>query len=865
MQLSVNGAEFDVDDRHASTPLLWVLRDVFGLHGTKFGCGTGFCAACTVLIDGQNKKSCQTATGRTVGQQITTVEGASGPVCDAVRHAWYDDNVVQCGYCQPGQTLAAMALLGSDAAPDEATITQWMNGNLCRCGTYPRIREAIHDAATMLAAGERPGPLTAPSAPETTPLTDEEAADPVQPYIRIRPDGTIVVFSSQIEMGQGIHTGLATIVAEELDADFDSIRVVNASNGRRGDTDVYGNPEFGRQFQITGASNSTKGYWSTFRLIAAMARARLVAAAAEQWEVPPQEIEVESGVIRHPSGRKAAFAELAERAERLAVPDGVEPKTKSAYKLIGRDGRLRVDSPGKILGKTQFTIDVTPPGVRTAVVLHPPRFGAKVATVDDGAALGVAGVVAVVAIDDGVAVVGETYDDAHRGLQALVVTWDDADSERRSSEELRALHRALVESGEGAVVVRDEGDVDQAIDAAAHVVDAIYEVPYLAHAPMEPHNAVCRMRDDGVLEVWTSTESPEYVRMAASGAAGIELDHVHVNVPFAGGSFGLHSSSTNDPTTETVQIAKALEWKYPIKVQSPREEEFKSGRFRAMAAHRVRAAADDAGKLTAVHHAIAAQPTSTNLPFVGDVMFINGVDFFTTTGVADHPYSLPAFKLESTNVETGVPTMVWRSVGNSHTEFARECALDELALAAGRDPVDFRRGLLADNPRTLRALELAAEVVGWGRPAPDGVARGVACSGFIGHHAQIAEVSLDDRERIRVERIVFVLDCGIVVNPDLIRAQVEGGILFGLSAAAWGEIVLGDGGDVVTQNFDRYPIERMQSVPEIEVHLIDSDEPPTGVGEVSVPLTAPALANAIAALIGNRIRRLPLNKSIRIF
>jgi isoquinoline 1-oxidoreductase beta subunit len=861
----VNGRDVEVDDRHTSTPLLWVLRDVLGLHGTKFGCGAGFCAACTVLIDGQNQKSCQTPAGRAVDKQITTVEGASGPVVDAVRTAWYRENVVQCGYCQPGQTLAAIALLQSDAAPDDATIARRMNGNLCRCGTYPRIRKAIHDAATMLAAGEQPSPLTAPSEPETAPLTDEDAADPVRPYIRIRSDGTIVVYSSQIEMGQGIHTGLATIVAEELDADFDSIRVVNAANGRRGDRDVYGNPELGGLFQITGASNSTKGYWSTFRLIAAKARARLVVAAAERWQVPPQEIEVESGVVRHPSGREAAFAELAERAEQIPVPDGVEPKPKSAYRLIGREGRLRVDAPDKILGETQFTIDVSPPGVRTAVVLHPPRFGARADTVDDRAALGVAGVVAVVPVDDGVAVVGETFDDAHRGLQALAVTWDDTNSERRSSEELRAMHRALVESGEQAVVVRDEGDADQAIGAAAHVVDAVYEVPYLAHAPMEPHNAVCWMRDDGVLEVWSSTESPEYARMSASGAAGVEPDRVRVNVPFAGGSFGLHSSSTNDPTTEAVQIARALEWKYPIKVQSPREEEFKSGRFRAMAAHRVRAAADDAGNVTAVHHAIAAQPTSTNLPFVGDVMFTKGVDFFTTTGVADHPYSLPAFKLESTNVETAVPTMVWRSVGNSHTEFARECALDELALAAGRDPIDLRRGLLADNPRTLRALELAAEAVGWGEPAPEGVARGVACSGFLGHSAQIAEVSLDERERVRVNRIVFALDCGIAVNPDLIRAQVEGGILFGISAAAWGEIVLGDGGDIVTQNFDRYPIERMQSVPDIEVHLIDSDEPPTGVGEVSVPTTAPALANAIASLTGNRIRRLPFSKSIRVY
>jgi isoquinoline 1-oxidoreductase subunit beta len=302
-----------------------------------------------------------------------------------------------------------------------------------------------------------------------------------------------------------------------------------------------------------------------------------------------------------------------------------------------------------------------------------------------------------------------------------------------------------------------------------------------------------------------------------------------------------------------------------VNAQSLREEEFKRGRFRAMAVHRVRAAADAAGRLTAVRHAIAAQPTSPNLPFVRDIMFTNGVDLFTTTGVADHPYTVPAFKLESTNVETGVPTMVWRSVGNSHTEFAHECALGELALAAGRDPVDFRRGVLADNPRTLRALELAAQVVGSDKPPPDGHARGVACSGFLSHSAQIAEVTLDDRGRIHVDRVVFALDCGIAINPDLIRAQVEGGVVFGLSAAAWGEIVLGDGGDIVIQSFDRYPIERMQSAPDVEVHLIDSDEPPSGVGEVSVPTTAPALANAIAALIGNRIRRLPLNKSIRIY
>jgi aerobic-type carbon monoxide dehydrogenase small subunit (CoxS/CutS family) len=361
MRLTVNGADVEVDDRHESTPLLWVLRDVLGLRGTKFGCGAGFCAACTVLIDGRNEKACQTPAGRAVGRNVTTAEAAAGPVADAVREAWHRDNVVQCGYCQPGQTLAAIALLETDESPDDTTISRWMNGNLCRCGTYPRIRDAIHEAAVTLAEGRRPAALTLAPAVETVPLSDADAADPVHPYVRIHGDGTVVVFSSQIEMGQGIHTGLATIVAEELDADFESIRVVNAANGRRGDRDVYGNPELGGLFQITGASNSTTGFWGRYRLVAAQARARLIAAAAEQWRVAAYEIEVDAGVLRHASGRTATFGELAARAEQLPVPDGVGPKAKSAYKLIGREGRLRIDAPDKILGTTQFTIDVTPP------------------------------------------------------------------------------------------------------------------------------------------------------------------------------------------------------------------------------------------------------------------------------------------------------------------------------------------------------------------------------------------------------------------------------------------------------------------------------------------------------------------------
>jgi isoquinoline 1-oxidoreductase subunit beta len=865
MKLNVNGAEAEVDDRFQASPLLWVLRDVLGLHGTKFGCGIGYCAACTVLIDGRNTKACQTPAGQAVGKAITTVEGASGPVVDAVRDAWHQRNVVQCGYCQGGQTLAATALLETDRSPDDAAVSRWMNGNLCRCGTYPRIRAAIHEAADTLSAGRAPEQLAAGSEPEMRPLTPAEMADPVHPYVRVQEDGTVVIFSNQIEMGQGAHTGLATIVAEELDADFASVRVVNAANGARPEGgDVYGTPAGGGFMQLTGASTSTVGFWGSYRLVAAKARARLAAAAAEAWGVPAEEIEIDAGIVRHPSGKRAGFGELAVRAAELPVPDGVQPKDPAQYTLIGREGRLRVDAPGKILGETRFTIDVTLPRMLTAVVLHPPKFGATVAAVDDSAALAEPGVTAVIPIDEGVAVVGETFDDAQRGLRALRVDWDDQNAERHSSEELLAEHRRLVESGEQAVVARQNGDVAGALAAAAHTVDAIYELPYLAHAPMEPNNAVCSMGDDGILEVWTGTEGPTYVQMAASAAAGIDQNQVRVHVPYAGGSFGLHSSAGHDPVSEAVQVARALDWKYPVKLQSPREEEFKSGRYRAMAAHRVRAGADAQGRLTAFHQAIAAEPTSPNLPFVANFLLKNGVDYMTSSGAVDGPYAMANFTLETTNVQTGVPIMVWRSVGNSHTEFARESAIDELAAAAGRDPADMRRDLLGDNPRTRAALELAAERAGWGTPLPSGRARGIACSNFLSHSAQVTEISLDNRNRVRIEKITFALDCGVIINPDLIRAQVEGGLVFALGAAIWGEVVLGDGGEIITQSFDRYPVMRMQSVPQIEVLLIESGEPPTGVGEVSVPTAAPALTSAIFAATGTRIRRLPISKTIRV-
>ena len=344
-------------------------------------------------------------------------------------------------------------------------------------------------------------------------------------------------------------------------------------------------------------------------------------------------------MARHRGGGQATFGELAARAEQLPVPDGVQPKDPAAFKLIGREGRLRVDARPKILGETLYTIDVSVPGMLTALVLHPPRHRAKVATVDDQAALAEPGVTAVVPIAEGVAVVAETFADAQRGLRALNVELGRCGRRTAQLDELLAEHIRLAESGEDAIVARDDGDVDEAMADAQSTIDAVYTLPYLAHAAMEPNNSACRMRDDGVLEVWVGSESPEYVKMNASSIAGIDKEQVEVHVTFAGGSFGLHSSAERDPTSEAVQIARALEWQYPIKVQSLREEEFKVGRYRAMAAHRVRAGADSRGRLTACTSGSWPRRRPSNLPFVRDVMFTNGVDFLTTTGAVDPPYA----------------------------------------------------------------------------------------------------------------------------------------------------------------------------------------------------------------------------------
>ena len=868
MKLVVNGADVEVDDRHAKTPLLWVLRDVIGLHGTKFGCGAGFCAACTVLIDGRNTKSCQTATERAVGKTVTTVEGASGPVIDAVRDAWHRGNVVQCGYCQPGQTLAAASLLESDPSPDDAKIDSWMSGNLCRCGTYPRIRAAIHEAAGTLAAGHDPGPLVAPPDPEVHRLTPEEMADPVHPYIRIREDGTIVAYSSQIEMGQGIHTGLATIVAEELDADFDSVRVVNASNGAGRPAMCTGIPTSAARLQITGASNSTKGFWVRYRAgggpgAGPARRGR----GGRSGACPSTRSNSSAGSCVTASGREATFGQLAARAEQLPVPDGVEPKDAADYKLIGSEGRLRVDAVPKILGTTRFTIDVSVPGMLTAVVLHPPRFGATVASVDDQAALAEPGVDRRRCDRGGRR--RRRRDGRRRSAWAarVGVDWDDSDAERRSSDELLAEHVRLLESGEQAVVAREDGGADEALEERTD------------GCRRDVRTAVSGSRHDGAEQRGV----PDARRRGARGLGEHRVARVHADVSLARRPASTRSRSrfTSPSPGDRSDCTRAPSATPPPRpytslgrsTGSTRSRSSRCARRTSRRAATARWPCTGSGpeptqtvELTAYHQQIVAEPTSTNLPFVRDVMFTNGVDFFTTTGAADPP--VRSSRTSSSSRRTSSPaSRRWcgdRSVTRTPSSPASRRSTSSRS-PAGRDPVDLRRELLADNPRTLRALELAAEIADWGTPLPEGRARGITCSSFLSHSANVTEISLDARERVHVDRIVFALDCGITINPDLVRAQVEGGLAVRAERRRVGR------GRARRRRRDRHP--ELRPLPDhadalrarsIEVHLIESTEPPTGVGEVSVPSVAPALANAIAALTGTRIRQLPITKTIKI-
>jgi isoquinoline 1-oxidoreductase beta subunit len=667
-------------------------------------------------------------------------------------------------------------------------------------------------------------------------------------FLRVGADNSVTVIAKHVEMGQGAYTGIATILAEELDADWTLVRVESAP----ADAKRYANLAFGT-LQGTGGSSAMANSWNQLRDAGGKARAMLITAAAAEWKVPEAELTVDKGIIYHAgSKRQATFGSLVGRASALPVPDKVTLKAPADFKLIGHR-TARVDVPPKVNGTAQFTLDVAQPGLLVALLKRPPLFGGAVKSFDPAAALAVPGMVKVVEVPRGVAVLAKNFWAAKLGRDALEVEWDDTHAEKRSSAAIMDEYRKLAE--EPTLPARQQGDAVPAIRDAAHKLTATYEFPYLAHAPMEPLDAVVKLTATAC-EIWAGDQFQTVDQMNAAKTAGLDPQQVSIHTLYAGGSFGRRANPGSDYIVEAVSIAKAAGADgTPIKLQWTREDDIHGGLYRPMYFHKLEAGLNEKKELVAWRHVIVGQSIMADTIMAG--MIKNGVDPTSVEGAANIAYAIPNIAVDLATTKTGVPILWWRVVGSSHTTFAVEAFIDEVAHAAGEDAFTFRRKLLEHEPRMLAVLELAAEKAGWSNPLPKGKGRGIAVAeAFKTFVAQVAEVSVDDAGRVTVDRVVCAVDCGTPINPDIIAAQMEGGIGFGLGAALYGAITLKDG-RVEQDNFNGYRVLRMNEMPKVEVHIVPSTEAPTGVGEPGVAPVGPAIANAIYAASGRRLHVLP--------
>ncbi|MDX2191848.1 MAG: xanthine dehydrogenase family protein molybdopterin-binding subunit [Gemmatimonadales bacterium] len=674
-------------------------------------------------------------------------------------------------------------------------------------------------------------------------------------FVRIGTDGTVTVISKHLEMGQGAYTGLATIVAEELDADWRRVVVESAP----ADAKRYGNLQWGGM-QGTGGSSSINNSWDQLRKAGATARAMLVQAAAAQWKVPPEAVTVSNGVLRHlATRRQATFGAVASRAATLPVPADVPLKAPSAWTLIGRDVP-RLDTAPKLRGTLQYTIDVKRPGMLVAVVAHPPVFGATVASVDDAKARAIPGVVDVVRIPTGVAVLARNTWIAKQGRDALAITWDRSRAKTRGSAQLVEAYRAKLEQPGG--VARREGDVATALAKAAQVMEATFEVPYLTHATLEPMNCVVELKPAGGAELWYGAQMQSGDQFGVAAALGCAPEQVVIHTLPAGGSFGRRANPRSDYILEAVEVAKAIRGRAPVKLQWTREDDQAAGWFRPMYVHRVRAGIDAAGAPVAWQHVIVGQSPMAGLPGVAEgIAKAGGVDDASVEGVKNLAYTVPNVLVENHVIADAVPVQWWRSVGHTHTGFVVESVIDELASMAGEDAAAYRRKHYAGKPRHLAALDLAVARSGWGAPLPKGRGRGLAVhESFDTVVAEVVEVTVKPEGGFTVDRVTCAVDCGVAVNPDVVRAQMEGGIGYALSAALHGEITLVDG-VVQETNFHLYKPLRLPEMPKrVDVHIVPSSAHPTGVGEPGTPPLAAALANALFQATGRRVRRLPIRE-----
>jgi isoquinoline 1-oxidoreductase beta subunit len=673
-------------------------------------------------------------------------------------------------------------------------------------------------------------------------------------FIRIGTDSRVTVIVKHLEMGQGVYTGLPTLVAEELDADWAQISV----EGAPAKAGLYRNVAWG-SLQGTGQSNSTANSFEQMRRAGATARAMLVAAASELWNVPVAEIGVSMGVVSHRNGtRKATFGELAARAAQVPVPETVNLKDAKDFQYIGRADKPlpRKDGQAKADGSAQYTIDVRQPGMLTALVAHPPLFGATVKAFDAGKAKAIDGVVDVVQIPTGIAVLAKGFWPAKLGRDALKVEWDTSTANTLGSDQILQQYKALAETP--GAVVRSEGDADKALAGASKRISAAFEFPYLAHAAMEPMDCAMALTGEGC-EMWHGEQMQTLAQLNVSKLLGLKLDQVRINTLYAGGSFGRRGNPRSDYQSEAAHIVKAIAGRAPVKLLWTREDDMQAGFYRPLNYHTLEAGLDDQGNIVAWHHRIVGQSILAGTPLEG-VLLQNGNDPMSMEGAQDMPYRTLNLLVDLHSPQVSVPVLWWRSVAHTHTAFSIETFVDELAAAANSDPVEFRRAQLSGDPRLLNVLNLAAEKSGWGKPMPKGRGRGIALhKSFNTYVAQVAEVTVTQAGELKVDRMTCAVDCGIAVNPGIIEAQMQGGIGFGLSAALRGAITLKDG-KVEQSNFHDYQPLRMNEMPHVDVHIVSSSEAPSGVGEPGVPPIAPAVCNAIYMATGKRIRSLPISQ-----
>ena len=662
-------------------------------------------------------------------------------------------------------------------------------------------------------------------------------------WIRINADNSVRIMLSMLEMGQGVMTAMPMLVAEELDIDWNSITTEWAPADRR-----YGNPSFGGS-QTTAGSNSTRGMWRLLREAGASARAMLVTAAAQTWGVAADTLTTEKGEVVHAaSGRRVKYGALVDRAATVPVPAKVVLKDPKAFRVLGQP-LPRLDVPSKVNGTAEFGMDVKRPGMLVARVVRCPVFGGKVASFNADKAKAVAGVKQVVQISTGIAVVADGYWAASRGVQALQVTWDEGALATLDSAGIKRRYVEL--AAQPGAVARNEGNADAPLAANARAVERVFEVPFLAHAPMEPMNCTAHVQADRC-DVWVSTQSQTATQQAAMAATGLPESKVFVHTAYMGGGFGRRGEG--DFVTDAVETSKAVG--APVKVIWSREDDTKHDYYRPVTYVRMWGAVDAAGKPTLWKQRLVQQSLLKRLN-PNALAGSKGVDAISVEGAANLPYAIPNLRVEYTETDPGIPFGFWRSVGSSVNGFVTEAFIDEMATMAGKDPYQFRRDLLASHPRHRAVLDLVAEKAEWTKPLPSGRFRGIAvheCFGSI--IGLVTEISIASNA-VRTHKVTCAVDCGWIVNPDTIKAQMEGGVIYGLSAALRGQITI-DKGRVVQSHFGDYQVVRIQEAPVVETFIVQSTAAPGGIGEPSTAVIAGSLANAVFAATGKRVYSLPI-------